>query len=317
MRRGTTAGLAIAILALAGCATQATFDSYAETIGNFRKATDHTSAVAATYIMSINEFERGLVYADLEENAARKLNIVADLLEPRIDPAAIRLRAQAFDVLRRYTDTLAALAASDAGERWKAQAKALGASAGQLNKSLSDQTAADLTGLNALVGDDPETGALATLVSAAGEAYINQRRAEALDDTIVKYRPVIERISALLREDFDFVAKRRKFIATKALHPLGESYNAAVDRGDDAKRRKLLGTIKTAVTAYEKKVVEIGEIQQALDGFDRAHDALVAYARSDKGPDDLGVLVGEIERYAAVARTLFEAVTAATASEPG
>ena len=150
-----------------------------------------------------------------------------------------------------------------------------------------------------------------------GEAYINQRRAEALDDTIVKYRPVIERISALLREDFDFVAKRRKFIATKALHPLGESYNAAVDRGDDAKRRKLLGTIKTAVTAYEKKVVEIGEIQQALDGFDRAHDALVAYARSDKGPDDLGVLVGEIERYAAVARMLFEAVTAATASEPG
>lgn len=297
----------LAGLALGGCPAPATFDSYQDAIGTFRTATDQTAVVASKYILSINEFERGLVYADLEADPARKLNIVEDLLEQRIDPAAVRTRALAFDVLRRYTDTLAALASSDAGERWKAEAGLLAAGAKELSSNLADPAGAGATRLGSLLGDDPEKGPLAVLAGAVGEALIDKRRAQALDEVVVKYKPAIDRISALLRQDFDFVAKRRRFVALAALQPLGEAYNDAVKRRDNAGRLAQLRIIKRAVAEYEQKVVEIAEIQQALDGFDSAHAGLVAYARSDKGPDSLGALVGEIQRYGALAQTLYAA----------
>ena len=47
-------------------------------------------------------------------------------------------------------------------------------------------------------------------------------------------------------------------------------------------------------------------LEQTLNRFDRAHDALVTYAKSEKGPQDLSGLVSAVERYASLAKIIFD-----------
>ena len=71
--------------------------------------------------------------------------------------------------------------------------------------------------------------------------------------------------------------------------------------------RVALTKVSTVVVSNETKLAEIQSIGSAMDAFDDAHAALVAYAESAKKPEDISALEPVVKRYAAAAKDVYEA----------
>ena len=239
--------------------------------------------------------------------------------EGRFSREAIAARRQVFDVLNQYTTMLNAVIMSNAPARWDSAAKGLGAASGALlttvndvGKAGDDSKAVDdskLGPLRELIGDD---GPVTRLISFAGRGWINYNRAKALDAVISEAKPQIDRISMLLREDFNFVREREAFEVKEALSSVLFAYaeatgTAVADPSKDPARKLALAQVETVLIANETKLVEIQSIGSAMDAFDDAHAALVAYAESAKKPEDISALVTVVKRYAAAAKDVYEA----------
>lgn len=335
------------LLVVSACAT-ADFDRYEESIAAFKSATDQTSEAAAAHILTIRSWDRTRMVEQLRD--ARnpcalswvKLRMesgqtygVSDcaflatriLYQGRFSREAIAARQQVFEVLNEYTTMLSSVATSDTPARWDAAAKGLGGSLGSLADTLGDVKADDegknfsdqLGPLVNLLGED---GPLTALISFAGQEWIDYSRTRALDEIIKKGKPEIDRISSLLRADFEFVRKRDLFLADEELSDVAFAFAeaAAAAAGDPSKvaaKNSALEKVRRAIETNETKVGEIQSIGAAMQGFDDAHAALVDYAESRKGPRDVAALVAAVKRYSAAARSAYEVYKIASAKAEG
>ena len=111
----------------------------------------------------------------------------------------------------------------------------------------------------------------------------------------------------------DFVVRQRDSVNQLNLLALKIKYQTAREAGNDAQRLKILTKVKQALDARMQTLETLQGLGQALDRFDAAHDALVKYAESDKGPQDLSGLVTIVRQYAAVAKEVFESYKALSA----
>ena len=328
--------LAVAAIALSlgACASTADFDRYADSVTAFKTATDQTSQAVAAHVLMVREIDRTRMFAQLSETpnpcdlrwvkqrmqdgqcydpqscAFLAIEIVR---EGWFSREAIAARRQAFEVLNQYTTMLNAVIKSAAPARWESAAKGLGAASGALLTTVNgvDKAGDDgkLGPLKELLGED---GPATRLISFAGKEWIDHHRAEVLDAVITEAKPQIDRISMLLREDFEFVRKREAFEVDEALSSVLSAYaeaagTAVADPSKDAARKVALTQVETVLIANETKLVEIQSIGSAMDAFDDAHAALVAYAESAKKPEDVAALVTVVKRYAAAAKDVYEA----------
>ncbi|MGF1594851.1 MAG: hypothetical protein ACFCUW_16335 [Kiloniellaceae bacterium] len=291
-------------LLLGACGTPRDFTVYQQTIGDFQTATDRTASVALEAIQGINSFERDYELKLLREDPRRPLD-VARLDTPVLSTAAIDARDRTFRVLKQYTQMLAALADSDASERWKAASQRAKAAADALIENIGQQSAT-LAQLPIAEATTP----LQAISDAVATEIINARRAAALDAAIAKAAPAIQDISALLREDLAFVVRQRDSVKLLEIAELSIAYGQAQIDGNNAARLRLLGDIDTAVRARSRDLATMQGLMQSLDQFDAAHDALVRYAVSDKGPQELSDLVAIVQSYAATAEQVFESFRA-------
>jgi len=299
--RNAIGALAVTLL-LAACGTPRDFNIYQQTVGEFQTATDRTAAVALDYVQSINSFERDYELKQLREDSSRPLDM-SKLADPILSPKAISARNQTFGVLKQYTQMLAALADSDASERWKAASERAKASADELLTNLSRD--------NNTLGKLPIadlTSPLKTISDAIATEIINAKRSAALDSAIEKAAPAIQEISAKLREDLAFVIRQRDSVKQLEIAQLTIDYAQAQQAGDNSLRTKLLTAIDQALKAREEGLSTLQGLLQTLDRFDAAHDGLVRYAKSDKGPQDLSDLVAIVQSYAATADEVFESI---------
>ena len=293
-------GATTLLVLLAACSTPRDFTVYQETIGEFQTATDRTASVALDYVQGINTFERGFELKLLREDPDRPLNI-SKLSEPILSPEAISARDRAFGVLKQYTQMLASLAASDASERWKA--------ASERAKASADTLLTDLNANSGVLGNLPITGItspLKTISDAIATEIINARRAAALDAAIGKAAPAIQDISATLRDDLAFVVRQRDSVKQLEIAELTISYAQAQEANNNAARLNTLTKIDQALQARTQSLSTLQGLLQTLDQFDAAHDALVRYAISDKGPQELSDLVSIVRSYADSAEEVFE-----------
>jgi len=218
---------AVIALLLGGCASTADFDRYADSVTTFKTATDQTSQAVAAHVLMVREIDRTRMFAQLAETSnpcdlkwvKRRMKDAQDydpqscaflaveiVQEGRFSREAIAARRQVFDVLNQYTSMLNAVIKSDAPARWDSAAKGLGAASGALLTTVSGVNKAGDDGklgpLKELLDED---GPVTRLIRFAGQEWIDHRRAEVLDALITKAKPQIDRISMLLREDFEFV----------------------------------------------------------------------------------------------------------------
>lgn len=293
------AALAVTLL-LAACGTPRDFTVYQQTVGEFQQATDQTATVALEAVRGINAFERDYELKQLRENPGRPLDI-SKLDSPVLSPAAIDARDGTFRVLKQYTQMLAALADSDAGERWKA--------ASERAKTAAELLASNLAKHSVTLAELPISEALSPLKEIAdviATEIINARRAAALEAAIEKAAPAIQEISGQLREDLAFVIRQRDSVKLLEIAELSIAYGQAQLEANNAARLRLLGEIDSSLAARTRDLATLQGLMQSLDRFDAAHDALVRYAQSDKGPQDLSDLVAIVRSYAATAEQVFE-----------
>lgn len=326
----------LAVLVLVSACASADFDSYHESISAFKSATDQTSEAVAARILTIRTWDRTRMVEQLRDakdpcelewvkrrKTAGQPYAVSDcaflatqiLYQGRFSREAVAARQQVFDVLNEYTSLLSAVATSDAPARWDSAAKGLGGSLESLATTIngiktedgSNPFADQLGPLADLVGEE---GQLTALISFAGQEWINDSRTRALDRIIQTGKPEIDKLSRLLREDFDFVRKRDLFLADEDFSNAAFAYataaeQAAADPSRTAAKNAALEGVRRVMETNETKLEEIHSIGSAMDGFDDAHAALVAYAESSKQPGDLSALVFAVKRYAAAARSAY------------
>ena len=288
------------LLALVACSTPQDFTLYQETIGEFQTATDRTASVTLDYVQNINTFERGFELKLLREDPKRPQEI-RKLSEPILSPQAIAVRDRTFGVLKQYTQMLAALAESDVSERWKA--------ASERAKSAADTLLTDIQAESDLLSDLPIsdiTSPLKTISDVVATQILTAKRARALDAAIAKAAPAIQDITATLRDDLSFVIRQRDSVKQLEVAELTIRYAEAQQSGNNAARLSTLTQIDQALEARTRSLATLQGLIQTLDQFDTAHDALVHYAKSDKGPQDLSDLVTIVRSYADSAQSVFE-----------
>jgi hypothetical protein len=156
---------------------------------------------------------------------------------------------------------------------------------------------------------------LRILLSFAGAELINVKRTRALDSAVKKASPAIAALSAALKDDMGTIFAQRATIVLDPIARLGVAYSEAQAAGNESQRLRILADLETALANRQRQLEELRRIETALDTFDRAHGALVAYAESDKSPQSLAELIGEVERYAMVAQTAHEAFVEARKKE--
>lgn len=289
-----------ATLFLAACGTPRDFSIYQETIADFQTATDRTAAVALEYVHGINEFERDYELKLLREDPARPLD-VTKLDSPILSNEAVAARDRAFGVLKQYTQMLASLADNDASERWKA--------ASERAKSAADLLLEDLANNAPTLADLPLSEAISplkTISDVIATEVINAKRSAALDSAIEKAAPAIQEISATLREDLAFVIRQRDSVKLLEIGQLSIDYGQAQADGNNSQRLRTLNELDAALKTRSADLATMQGLLQTLDQFDAAHDALVRYAKSDKGPQDLADLVAIVQSYTATAEEIFE-----------
>ena len=293
-------GLLAGTLLLAACGTPRDFTVYQETIAEFQTATDRTASVALEYVHGINEFEREYELKLLREDPARPLDITK-LDSPILSNEALAVRDRAFAVLKQYTQMLASLADSDASERWKA--------ASERAKTAADLLVEDLSQNSTTLAELPLSEALSPLKAISdviATEVINAKRAAALDAAVEKAAPAIQEISAHLREDLAFVIRQRDSVKLLEIAQLTINYGQAQADANNSQRLRTLTEIDAALKTRSSDLATMQGLLQTLDRFDAAHDALVRYAASDKGPQDLADLVAVVQSYTATAEQIFE-----------
>lgn len=310
--------LSAAIFVLAACGGPKNFKSYQQAIGAFKNATDTTSIAAAKYILNVNKFDRARLFDQYRANVNHKAIDIKKIIKGRYSADAIEIRRRTFSVLNNYVNFLAEVANSDAPDRWASAAAALGTNAENLITTVNTKlTKNALKGskLNLLVGAN---GPLSKLVTFAGIKFINLKRGQALDRAITSASPVINKIALLLRKDFQAVRDRRAILITDGLlGPLikyrqarEKARSTPASQAKEAARLRHLTGLEAAISDYERQFGALDDIMSAIEKFDQAHAALVAYAKSKKGPKDLGELVAVIKSYAAVAKDISDAFKA-------
>ncbi|WP_422366615.1 hypothetical protein [Pelagibius sp.] len=298
-------------LALAACGTPRDFTVYQESIGEFQAATDRTASVALDYVQGINRFERSYELKLLREDPKRLLNI-SKLSEPILSSQAIAARDRAFGILKQYTQMLAALAESDVSERWKA--------ASERAKASADTLLIDINADSGILGDLPIgdiTSPLKTISDAIATEILNAKRSDALDAAITKAAPAVQEISAKLREDLAFVVRQRDSVKQLEIAELTILYAQAQETGNNSARLSTLSKLDQALEARTQSLSTLQGLIQTLDQFDVAHDALVRYAKSDKGPQDLSDLVTIVRSYSDSAKEVFESFKRLNAAATG
>jgi hypothetical protein len=276
-------------------------------IGSFRSSTDLTATVALKYVRSVNQFESEYDLTLLKENPARPLD-ARKFLNPSFSSEAIRVRIRTFNTIKEYGQLLASLADSDAPDHWKAASARTKSSAESLLKSLTVNP--KLKGLPILESAAGALSPLKMLVDVIGTEMINAKRSEALSAAIKKASPAITKISGALSEDIAFVEKQRDSVNLLSISNLSLAYGNAQRSGNNSKRLSILKNFEKALDSRLKTVETMQGLRQALNGFDASHDALVAYAQSKKGPQNLSDLAAVVQHYAGTAKDLFDAFVA-------
>ncbi len=141
----------------------------------------------------------------------------------------------------------------------------------------------------------------ATDEKAAAKAEITAQQAEAAQQA-VKEREEAGASAAAIESAKEEAAAKVK----AAREAAAEAKKAeAASKASDTARKKAVAKVKTDVEKYETRISEILSIGSAMDAFDDAHAALVAYAQSEKKPEDLAALLAVVQRYAVAAEQVY------------
>jgi hypothetical protein len=276
-----------------GCVTA----NFTQPVASFQKSVNTSSAAIGSYFTNLNEFERQLYLDDLALNPGKKLEATdkngqpTPLLGQYFQAASIKARMDSLLLLGVYGQRLSELAGSNAPQQFSDNAKALGTSLTDLDKTFSQLAKTPDKSAAAYIGP------VSALVGSLGKIYLERQRDQAIIEAVNNGAPAVRTILLLLEQDLVKVIKPLQ--ETGLEQELAERvgyYNEHRDNGIDFKGRvELLTDVHAYATAYEAALAfnPSGLIQSMR----QAHDALVKYANAPRTPQNFDELVVALQTF--------------------
>jgi len=267
------------ILGLSLATACAATPQYARPAGTFQQGFAAAAPVIRGVYAELNALRRDAYFTRLAcDPQAELVEVDADgrqtpLNRDAFSAESIQARVDAVELLGRYADRLAALAAGDAaGEaRLSEAATALGA---------------NLTGLGARFADLPDAtaddyaGPVGEVAAAVARAVQGRRRTAATRGAILDAAAPVRRVLDLLEADLAEVTATVRTAALDAvIARCAAQYNARRGAWSDGERREALGSLRGLVA--RRAAMRAQDPAALVRAMRDAHEALVRYARAE------------------------------------
>lgn len=289
---------------------------FADPIGSFSSSVSTSGAVVRTYYTELNKFERDVYLDDAlyaaTEVGTKDANRKPTPLMGQFSAASIKARTDSIALLGAYAERLASLAGSDAPKRFADGSAKLGANLTSLNKTFTDlaqnQDMPDTTAMN-------YAGPIGQLVGVVGRIVLEGERDQLVKIAISDGAPTVSKILDLLEHDLTIVIiPLQKDELHKKLYNRVTYYNAHRAEPMPA-RKQMLDEIAKIAAEYDAAMTS--NPANLIASMRAAHEALVAYAKSDKSPENLAGLVGALETFKNNVNEAADAVLALKALKEG
>ena len=212
-------------------------------------------------------------------------------------PDAIALRVKAIEGIKAYAQTLGTLAGSSAPADFATNSKAVSADLSTLLKTA-----------NSTSGGKFETyaGPLSAIAGWCGQQYLENERDKAINDAVTNAAPGFKAVITQLKIDLGYLRDDKDGIASRLIAERIHQYNKAADKGTEQDRLD-----------RGNKIIDLENSRQSLshyaaidtiDAWGKAHDAILAYLKSPKTPQDLASLSAEIDSFSGRIQPLVQAV---------
>jgi hypothetical protein len=299
-RQESTAATTALILfsLLSGCVSPV---AYREPITRFQEASTIVIECVRTQYAGVNRDERDL---EIEKRFAKRERItLADLDNNKLTllgPDDLEARMAILDALAKHGQLLLTLASSDAPTKAKDAANSLDHAITNLTTSLGQVAKSRFK--------DKASG-FASLAAEAAELALNHKIDKALDASIIASESNVLSIITLLREEMGELYQRKRNRLSQARVTAVDAYDQELlaSTHNDENLRKAVEKIKVTDDAWGKLPLLLGA-GPGLDAMGKAHEELVAYARSTKRPQDLSELVQAVDSFVVRAKVVADAV---------
>lgn len=216
---------------------------------------------------------------------------------------AIKVRLDALDQIKRYSELLLDAAKSDSPTKIKTEATNLGDAVKNLAGEAGNLTGVDNKGFQDAVGP------VSTIIGSVLNLFVEGKLQEALQKAINDGEKPINTLIQALRSDMQLAYQRRKTALGGMRVLFVQEYKRELDKGSmaDAERLKLCAD---RIIAHEDKWEQLLLLQPeaGLDAMAKAHSALVAYAKSKRKASDFATLVETMEIFSSQALSIGQAI---------
>lgn len=287
-------------LLLASCVTV----QFTKPTEAFQKSTQKSVGALSEYYKNLNTLELDVYLDEAFYTQGKEIGTVdagghPTALMGRFDPASIRVRLETLDLISAYASRLVELAGSEAPAKFKDSTEALGKSLVQLNQTWGEVAK---TEANA----SKYVGPISTLIGVTGEMYISAKRDEALKKAILEGAPKVREILDLLEGELkEIESKVVQSGAKQRLVMAVGDYNSN-RTGPLAERRTRLDNIR--VLALRQQLLIESNPAALVSSMRKAHDAMVAFAESERKPQDLAEMVAALEAFSTRAEAVSQAI---------
>jgi hypothetical protein len=283
----------LALFFAVGCAHK----NFQQPIANFQQNIEKSAVIISQYYNELNAYERNLYLQerlynpDLSIYLKNKNNRPTPLAGTVFSVEGVQARLDSLDLLAAYALRLSALAGSEAPAKAEEASQALGQNLNQLSQTFKklnkkgDPTAKDyLTPVSSLVG-------------LVGRMYLEAKQEKALTKFVKQGEPSVSGILNNLEKDMGSIVKQaRQTGESMMLAERVNYYNLNKSQMTFEERRLLISEINLA--AQGRQLALAVDPAKVVQDIRNAHNALVAYAESDKQPKDLSQLAAAMELFA-------------------
>ncbi|HUZ48057.1 MAG TPA: hypothetical protein VMW54_15600 [Terriglobia bacterium] len=280
-------------------------EDYQKPIQQFEDASNVVINATQESLKNANTVEQDIAI-DNTAFKGKPLNLPAIGKNEIISPQEIKIRMDALKALSQYTSNLAELAGGKAGST-------VGANTQKLSDSLKTlaNDAKSLPASKANFIHNPKfsglAGAAASAIGSVAQLVVEHKARRAIENSVVANDAAVTNLIQQIGIDAHQSYVRQSDAVGNYGDQLSKDYQKVLARGPDP---ILLLYFAKTVKSYrtEEAQLALADPQPAINKMEKAHEALVAYVKSDRDPQTLAQLTTAVQNFVAAATPLGQAV---------
>ena len=298
-------------LALCGCTTVSVYQS---PVSQFQTAVNGANDAIRPYLLGVNSL---IAEANLYDKIGLNQPWGTEDLHAGIPEHEIQVRLQALSTISSYANALAAVANAKDVEQLGQATKGLGNDVNGLSTTVQGLAAkrnlAPAAGPTAKQAAKLDlSGPVSSLVNLFGTLVIEKKQKKAVEDAILKGDQPVNQLIDLLKADLHSLTLVDDTSYAAIQTGMVKLYDSARGKTDP---KGLIALIDEFVTKNRNiQTLRALQVDSLLSDMANSHVALVAFAKSPKGPKDLSDLAAQIGVFTAHVKLFGDAISSVEAT---